>query len=290
MRKMAAVIVLLIACAAWGQGTPKAHVLITNDDGIDAPGIAALVDAVREDYRITVCAPAAEHSGTGHGITYRTPVLVEQRASTDGISRYAIHATPATCTQIGITGLLTADEPVMVLSGINRGANVGRSTWISGTVAGARQGALMGIAAVAFSAETARGRQPDWVAAGRWAREVLARLRAAGLPKPGQLVNVDIPYPAAEARGIVLARVSLEPDREDRYEERPGPHGERLFVSRYLAPDHGAAGSDVEAIARGYVAVTPLSLDQTDYRELTDFLSIEGPLAQTAVPTPTPEP
>jgi 5'-nucleotidase len=291
--RMAIGLVLFAACAAWGQETAGPHVLITNDDGLDAPGLVALVDALKDGYRITVCAPASEQSGTGHGITFRAPVLVEVRPSSDGVRRYAIHAKPASCVRIGITGLLVDDPPVLVLSGINYGANVGRSTWISGTVAGAREGALAGVAAVAFSARAPHGQPPDWPAAGRWAREVLDRLRAAGLPKPGQAVNVDIPFPAGEAKGVVLARVSLEPAREERYEEIAHPEGAYLFQSRYLAPNRGAPGTDVESLAQGFVTVTPLSLDQTDYRALTDFLSTEGPpppsLRPPATPTPAPE-
>ncbi len=268
MRRTAAVFLVLVASAAWVTGTALPHVLVTNDDGIDAPGIAALVEALRGEYRITVCAPATEQSGVGHGITYRTPVLVEQRPTEDGVVRYAIHAQPATCVRIGVTGLLAEDPPVLVLSGINRGDNAGRSTWVSGTVAGAREGALAGIPAVAFSAASPRGGQPDFAAAARWARAVLETLRRSSLPRAGELVKVDIPDPAADAKGVVVTRVSTAPDSVDRYEERPGPHGERLFVSRYAPPSSAALGTDVEALTRGYVAVTPLSLDQTDFRAL----------------------
>jgi 5'-nucleotidase len=272
----------LAATSALAQEAPRPHVLITNDDGIDAPGLAALVEAMRPQFRITVCAPTDEQSAVGHGITYRTPVQVEVRPGGDGVRRYAIQAQPATCVRIGLSALTASDPPIMVLSGINRGDNAGRSTWVSGTVSGAREAALFGIPGVGFSAVRPRGGEPDFAAAGRWARQVLGTLRAAGWPRPGELIKVDIPHPAATARGVLVTRVGLQPALEERYEERPGPHGERLFVSVYRDPEHDAPGTDVQALADGFVAVTPLSLDQTDYRRIPDLNAVAWPTAMEA--------
>lgn len=276
MRRLLVPVVLLVTALATAQEAPKPHLLVVNDDGIDAPGLTALVDALREDWRITVCAPAVQQSGVGHGITYRAPVLVEKRPADDGIPRYAIQALPATCTRIGVTALLTDDPPALVVSGINRGANTGRSTWVSGTLGGAREGALMGLPAVAFSADHPRGKEPDWDAAAAWTREVLKRLHAAGLPRPGGLVSVNIPHPASEAKGVMVTRVELAPAKKERYEERTGPRGERLFVSIYEPPEHGAPGTDVEAVAEGWIAVTPLTLDQTDFNGLWQLLPVRS--------------
>ena len=149
MRRLIPVLLALVATASVAAEPAKPHALVTNDDGVDAPGIAALVDAIKDDFRVTVCAPAENQSGVGHGITYRKPVLVESRPPLGGFPTWAIHAQPATCTRLGITGLIADDPPDLVLSGINLGANTGRSTWVSGTVAGAREGALMGLPAVA---------------------------------------------------------------------------------------------------------------------------------------------
>lgn len=265
--------VMLVAALATAQAPPP-HVLVTNDDGIDAPGIAALVDALRPAYRVTVCAPADEQSAVGHAITYRTPVRVEERTAADGVRRFAIHAQPATCVRIGVSALLASDPPALVLSGINSGDNTGRSTWISGTVSGAREGALCGLSGVSFSAQKPPGKTVEFAAAGRWARHVLEQLRSAGLPRHGELVKVDIPYPAGAARGVVVSGVGLQPALEERYEERPGPRGERLFVSVYRDPEHDAPGTDVQALAGGFVTVTPLSLDQTDYRRIPELAAI----------------
>ena len=278
---------VLAAALATADEPPRPHLLITNDDGIDAPGLAALVDAMRPRFRITVCAPAGEQSAVGHGITYRTPVQVEERPAGDGVRRFAIHAQPATCVRIGLSALVAGDLPVLVLSGINRGDNAGRSTWVSGTVSGAREGALFGLPGVGFSAVRPRGGEPDFAAAGAWARAVLEQLLAAGWPRPGELVKVDIPHPAGAARGVLVTRVGLQPALEERYQERPGPHGERLFVSVYRDPEGDAPGTDVQALAEGYVAVTPLSLDQTDYRRLPDLNAIRfaAPAASAGAPS-----
>ncbi len=275
MRKLAlAVTCALAALTARADQPTLPHVVVTNDDGIDAPGIAALVEALRPSFRVTVCAPATEQSAVGHGITYRTPVQVEERSASDGVRRYAIHAQPATCVRIALSALTRNDPPVLVLSGINRGDNAGRSTWVSGTVSGAREGALCGLPGVAFSAQRPPGKEPDFNAAGRWARQVLEQLIAAGLPRAGEVVKVDIPYPASGAHGVMVTRVGLQPALEERYEERPGPHGERLFVSVYREPKNDAPGTDIEALVKGYIAVTPLSLDQTDYRRIPDLNAV----------------
>ncbi len=280
---------LLVAAAAAAAESARPHVLVTNDDGVDAPGIAALVDAIKGDYRVTVAAPSEDQSGTGHGITYRVPVLVEERPGTDGVRRFAVHAQPATCVRIGVTALCAQDPPVLVLSGINRGDNAGRSTWVSGTLGGAREGALAGLPAIGFSAVVTHGQDPDWAGAARWARVVLDRLRAAGLPAPGALVKVEIPYPRASARGVLVASVGMAPNLEDRYEEKAGPHGERLFVSRYKGPATDAPGTDVRGLEEGWVTVTPLALDQTDYRALPALAAVPWaaePAAQAAAPRP----
>lgn len=279
------VVAALAATVAPAAEPPRRHVLVTNDDGIDAPGLAALVDVLKGDFRVTVCAPASEQSAVGHGITYRTPVQVEERRSADGVRRFAIHAQPATCVRVGLSALVGADVPSLVLSGINRGDNAGRSTWVSGTVSGAREGALFGLPGVGFSAVRPRGGEPDFAAAARWGRHVLDRLVAAGWPQPGELVKVDVPHPAADARGVLVTRVGLQPALEERYEERPGPHGERLFVSVYRDPEGDAPGTDVQALADGFVALTPLSLDQTDYRRIPGLNAVRFGAPPPAPPT-----
>jgi 5'-nucleotidase len=291
MRRGMILLALFVATTALAAPTPpRLHILITNDDGIDAPGLAALVAALQDGYRLTVAAPAVEQSGVGHGITYRTPVLVEERPSKDGVRRFAIHAQPATCTRIGVTNLLAGDTPALVLSGINRGDNVGQSVWISGTLGGAREGALLGLPAVALSAALLPGKDLDFAAAGRISRLLIDQLVAAGLPLPGQVVKVEIPFPAAEARGVRVTRMGLEPPRDQSYEEKPGPHGERLFYSHWAPPDHDASGTDIDALVKGFVAITPLTVDETDYRGIPALGAVPWRLPGMPEPPPAPTP
>lgn len=285
MRRLAwLVAVMLAAGGSLAQEAPRPHLMLVNDDGVDAPGLAALARALQDGYRLTVVAPAVEQSGVGHGITFRTPVLVEERPPAAGIRRFAVHAQPATCTRIGVANLLAADPPVLVLSGINRGDNVGQSTWISGTLGGAREAALMGLPGLAISAAHPRGAEPDWEAAGRWARLVVDGLLAAGLPRPGQVVKVEIPHPAAAARGVRVNRMGLADPVEQGYHEKAGPHGERLFVSSWAPPERDAPGTDIDALARGFVSVTPLTIDQTDYRGLADLAAVPWPTVSATPP------
>ncbi|MBP7797322.1 MAG: 5'/3'-nucleotidase SurE [Thermoanaerobaculaceae bacterium] len=275
MRRLA-VLVTLMLVAGWSlaQEKPRLHLMLVNDDGIDAPGLAALVRGLQDGYRLTVVAPAVEQSGVGHGITFRTPVLVEERPAVDGIRRFAVHAQPATCARIGVGNLLANDPPALVLSGINRGDNAGQSTWISGTLGGAREAALMALPAIAISAAHPRGGEPKWAAVGQWARLVVDDLVAAGLPRPGQVVKVEIPHPATAARGVRVNRMGLEPPVDQGYHEKAGPHGERLFVSSWTPPDHDAAGTDIDALIKGFVSVTPLSIDQSDLAALPALAAV----------------
>jgi 5'-nucleotidase len=291
MRRGMFLLFLVLATATLAAPEPaRVHVLITNDDGIDAPGLQALVAALKDDFRITVAAPAVEQSGVGHGITYRTPVLVEERPSTDGVQRFAIHAQPDTCTRIGVTNLLAKDPPALVLSGINRGDNVGQSVWISGTLGGAREGALLGLPAVALSAAHPRGKEPDFAVAARICRLVIDQLLAAGLPLSGQVVKVEIPFPAGEARGIRVTRMGLEPPKDQSYEEKPGPHGERLFYSHWAPPDHDAAGTDTDGLVKGFVTISPLTVDETDYQGVPALAAIGWRLPGMPLPPPAPTP
>jgi 5'-nucleotidase len=287
MKRRFAAVVLTVLSATFlaAAEVAKPHVLITNDDGIDAAGLVALVDALRADYRITVAAPARNQSGVSHAVNHHTPVTVEERQGSDGVRRFAVDATPATCTRVALSALLAVDPPAMVLSGINWGENSGRAAWLSGTVGGAREGASAGLPAVAFSSVRAPVGDPDYSVAARWARWVLLRLREAGLPAPGQLIKVEIPHPATTVRGVAITRMSTVPAKTDTYEEKAGPAGERLFFSHYKAPQTDAPGTDVQELTNGFVTVTPLSLDQTDYRALPTLMAIPWRLAPAlAVP------
>lgn len=134
------ILLILLPCSAApaepGPGEPLT-ILLSNDDGIDAPGLVALYEALAPVATVTVAAPASEESGTGHSLTYREPILVHPLRHRDGTTWYAVKARPATCVRLGLKSLLDR-PPDLVLSGINRGDNLGTVTWFSGTVGAAR--------------------------------------------------------------------------------------------------------------------------------------------------------
>ena len=164
---------------------------------------------------------------------------------------------------------------VSVVSGINRGENVGRAAWYSGTVGGAREAVMRGVPAIALSLQLDwSAPDPDWTSAARLARPVIDAVRAGGLP-PGVLLNVNFPRDTAAARGYRIASMGLAPDAESRYAVDRVDGDVRFVTSRWSPPDGAADGTDVAVIAEGFVPITPLTLDQTAYTSLAPLAQLE---------------
>jgi len=239
------------------------HILLTNDDGINAPGIAALRRAVATLGDATVVAPDVERSGVAHSITIVQPLRIRRIYHGDELYGYGINGAPADCVKLACSEILDA-PPDLVLSGINLGANAAVNILYSGTVAAAMEGAMLGIPSVAFSlAETEK---PDFEEAARIARRVLDGILANGFP-PHTLLNVNIPRcPASDIRGIRVTHQSRSAYNE-LYEKRVDPWGRTYFwITGELARDfEQEPDSDLRALAEGYVSVTPLHFDLTRY-------------------------
>jgi 5'-nucleotidase len=254
--------VLLLAMSAGrlaGQDDPRPlRILVVNDDGYRAAGLVALVDSLLPLGDVQVVAPLEQQSGAGHAITYREPIAVIEYDNPQGVPWYAVDARPATTTRVALLALLD-ERPDVVVSGINRGDNIGASAWVSGTVGAAREGALHGIPSIAFSTNV-RGDGDYRVAAG-WARRVLTTMIEAGALRAPLLLNVNVPY--GTPLGIRVAPMSLELG-EQRYDDRRSPRGLRYLWDDWSAPaDTTGDGTDLDWFARGYVTVTPLAIDQT---------------------------
>lgn len=265
----------LLALAAWvalprpltAQQTPAApyRILITNDDGVHAPGILAVAQALRDLGEVTIVAPAENQSAKGHSISITDPIYADAVTLPGGIEATALSATPASCVKVGVLALMS-HKPDLVVAGINRGYNLGRVTYVSGTAGAAREAALMEIPAIAASVAV---EQTDYAPAAAIVREVARQVKAHGLA-PGVFLNVNVPAGAADAiKGLQLTRQSRLTGTEH-FEQQTSPRGRRYFWSVWQEPTGDVEGTDVWATEHGYAAVTPLhagEFDQATYEK-----------------------
>jgi 5'-nucleotidase len=239
------------------------HILIANDDGYLAPGIAALVRACQGLGTINVIAPEQNASGTSNALTLHRPLSVFEAASGDVQGFRYVNGTPSDCVHIAMTGLLEK-KPDLVLSGINNGANMGDDTVYSGTVAAAMEGFLFGVPALAFSQVDKGWAHLD--AAARAARVVIEAVLRSPPSAGAWLLNVNIPN-RADADTLPWSTTRLG----RRHASEPvirqfNPRGEPVY---WIGPAGDAreagAGTDFHATARGHISITPLQVDLTDH-------------------------
>ena len=189
------------AVAAGAQASSPMRVLITNDDGIEAEGLKALVEAFKPVATVVVAAPAQNRSGAGQSVSFLSGKLrVEERDSADGVKRYAVHGTPADSAIFGLMGP-GAEKPFdLVISGINKGENVGEAVFLSGTVGAARQAAMMGVPAIAVSRYFRPDAQMDYTLAARYTARLATELHRRGHKQP-YVLSVNVP---AAPKGVKL--------------------------------------------------------------------------------------
>ena len=246
------------------------RILISNDDGILAPGLAALRAAVADLGEVTVVAPDSAQSAAGHSITLKHPLLVQRvrlggRPGFEGIS---VDGQPADSVRLAIHKLLDP-PPELVLSGINAGANVGINVLYSGTVAAAAEGAMCHLPAVAFSAQIRD--QADFPHIARLCRWVLDRLLEGGL-HPGEVVNVNIPaLGPGRPKGVRVMRQSTAGLQEDYRLHDAGDGREAYLLADGFGFAPGRKDTDVEAVAEGYVTITPLHVDMTNHERMAEL-------------------
>lgn len=239
-------------------------VLLTNDDGIRAKGLRSLVQAVtrQKGLEAYVVAPDRERSACGHSITLHEPIYVEEvRFDADEVrGAWAISGTPADCTKIGIEVLMDA-KPDIVLSGVNRGPNLGTDILYSGTVSAAMEGCLHGIPSIAVSLADFRSEEFDLAAD---IAVKLALLLTQVDPSPN-LFNVNVPaLPPSQIMGVTVTRMGQTRYR-DRFEGQIDESGRRCFwLTGDMISTENTDDSDVKAVERGFVSITPLHLNLTD--------------------------
>ncbi len=227
------------------------HLIVTNDDGIDAAGLASLRTVASGYGRTVVVAPAAVQSGVGHQVTTRAPIAVEQLTA----ERYRVGGTPADCARLALTQF--APGAAWLLSGINHGGNLGADVYTSGTVAAAREAALLGHRAIAVSHYVGPGRTVDWPLAERRLASVLSVLFSRPL-EPGHFWNVNLPHPPSGADELPIVFCPLD--------TRPhGVHFRQEADHFFYAGDYHnrprLAGRDVDVCMSGRIAVTKVTLE-----------------------------
>jgi len=242
--------------------------LLTNDDGIYAKGLSSLYEELSRDAECLIVAPEIEQSAVGHAITIFRPLMVRRATKNNNFLGYAVYGTPADCVKIGVKEL--ADKPVeLVVSGINRGSNAGINVIYSGTVSAATEAAIIGIPSLAVSLDTHK--EADFSYAAKFARK-MARLILQNPTLRGSAINVNIPcLPEKEIKGVVVVRQGKDNVIES-FEKRVDPRENTYYwVSGSYKATVEKIDSDVNALAAGYVTITPIQYDLTKYDLLGDL-------------------
>jgi 5'-nucleotidase len=244
-------------------------ILVTNDDGIHARGLAVLAEALAEIGEVYVVAPDREQSAVGHALTLHRPLRVDRVAE----RRYAVNGTPSDCVNLAVLGLLP-EPPVLVASGINHGTNLGDDVTYSGTVSAAMEGTLLGVPSMAVSQADPEA-DGGFDVAGAVARAVAMRLLVEGLPAK-TLLNVNVPR--GEIKGIRLTRLGHRVYREKVIRE-VDPRGRPYYWIGAGPPEWAEdASADIAVVHDGYASVTPLHLDLTHHGALGRMTEWEGAL------------
>ncbi len=245
------------------------HILVTNDDGVTAPGLLALAQRMRRSGQVTVLAPDRNWSASGHVKTMHRPLRVREVKLLDGSSALATDGAPSDCVSLAMLGLLP-EKVDLVVSGINPTANLGHDVTYSGTVTAAMEAAIWGVPGLAFSLDTPENHlgELDYGPAARIAEMIAGKVLQRGFPK-NTLLNVNVPYLSEnEIMGFKITRQGLRVYR-DSLVCREDPRGNPYFWIGGEAPTGiPEDGTDFGALAERYVSITPLQLDLTAYQSL----------------------
>lgn len=239
-------------------------ILLSNDDGVHADGLQALYEALQLEHDVTVIAPDRNCSGASNALSLTNPLRIAPMKN----GFYAVNGTPSDCVHLGINGFLD-EEPAMVVSGINHGANLGDDVIYSGTVAAATEGRYMGLPAVAVSLCNYQGKY--FTTAASVAAQIIRHLQKHPLPAD-QILNINVPdLPLEQIKGIKVTRQGRR-HRAESMARATDPWGREIYWYGPVGQEQDAGpGTDFHAIATGYVSVTPLSVDMTAYSSMDDL-------------------
>lgn len=247
------------------------HILVTNDDGVNAPGLLALAQAMRGLGTVSVLAPDRNWSACGHVKTMERPLRVHETRLADGSTALTSDGAPADCVALALMGLIP-EKIDLVVSGINPRANLGHDVTYSGTVTAIMEAAINGVTGMAVSLDIEPGHiAPDFIPAAQAAAQVAANLMQNGLPK-GVFLSVNVPYlPDEPFKGFQVTRQGLRIYR-DALDARTDPRGKPYYwIGGDFPTGVAEDGTDFGALAAGYVSITPLHLDLTAYKAMQEL-------------------
>jgi len=243
------------------------NILISNDDGIQSPGILLLAEALKGIGEVTVVAPQRERSTVGHSLTLHKPLrCIEVKEN-----HFAVSGSPADCVYLATRHILKG-KPDVILSGVNRGANLGNDIFYSGTVAAAREGAYFGIKAVAFSlCFNEASKVLHWESANEFAKKFVPQVVSQTIPKH-HILNINVPnLPASEIRGVKMSTQGIR-YYTDVITEHSDPRGKPYYwIGGSYKGFENIADSDCVHVDQGFISITPLKTDCTDYNWKNDF-------------------
>lgn len=249
------------------------RLLLCNDDGIHAPGISVLRNAVNDLGDVRIVAPDVERSAAGHAITLADPIKSTPVEKNGIFFGDAIGGTPADCIKLAVRAIMPDNPPDLVLSGINLGSNTGISVIYSGTVSAATEAVILGVPGVAFS--LCSYLDPQWEMAERIVAELTEKIIANPPPK-GVLLNINLPnLPYDELKGIKVTRMGRSRFIE-KFHKRLDPRGRTYYwLDGELEVNDDGDDVDIHAVNNGYVSVTPIQFDLTAYDHLKTFQTLE---------------
>lgn len=244
------------------------HILVTNDDGVQAPGLLALAQEIRKLGKVTVFAPDKNWSVSGHVKTLDKPLRVRETILADGSSALLTDGAPSDCVALALLGI--TEKIDLVISGINPNANISHDVTYSGTVTAAMEAVITGVKGIAVSLDSPEGFKDalDYSTAAIVGRRVAEQVIADGLPE-GVIVNVNVPYlKEDELKGYMITRQGLRVYR-DALDSRLDPRGRPYYwIGGDLPTGVDEPGTDFGALRAGYVSITPLQLDLTNYKAM----------------------
>ena len=254
----------------WPPGFAAMKILITNDDGIHAPGLVIMEAIARElSDDVVIVAPEADQSGVAHSLSLNDPLRLREIAP----NHFAVKGTPTDCVIMAVHKILDNVKPDLVLSGVNRGHNVAEDVTYSGTVAGAMEGTILGIPSIALSQSYGPGGHNNvpWESAETFAPDLLRKILKAGIA-PGTLININFPRcGAADVKGVSVTSQGRR-DTLLRVEERAdGRRNPYYWIGFQRVQGTPGDGTDLAALADNRISVTPLRLDLTDYASMDRY-------------------